>query len=544
MRKRSMRAVYFVLEHVHRAVAAVLRGLWWVGDGLQARVRVPLKVCLGMVVLFTVACAAALWGVQALVSWMTESAMLDGVPAHTLGRLAGSGLLHQWSVFGGIVAATCLLGVAVVLVRRQWAWWTAVSVAAVFTCWWLWTGLLTRMIPNLLHRADGELYDTTARMDHWLTLGCIWLAASIVPATVAIGLFCNATRKHYSGRAPSRPGWADRLVHTLRTGGKDPRYSSSVNYAFLLFVLVLLGPVLLRSCGMEDPYGLTKGKGEPVVAVQKVQKKKKVKRKEYVVNPWSPYVFKQPELDDIEIIDQLEEVTADTYAAQTGKSGLGTGGPGKGGWPHGMMDGKIRFIRLEYDGGDWDQDMGQDADYNLLVRFHQLTHFKIADNTESLTIDRLRRFPKDRAPPFVFLTGKGEMNLSSIEIKTLRWYCLEEGGCLFIDNGGGTFHNAVTKSLRQIFPGKSLRTIANDDLIFRAPFVFPNGAPPLWHHAGYRAMGVRHNDRWVVFYHPGDLNDAWKAGHSGSPEFAEPAFRLGINVMYYTFNQYHRIHFE
>ena len=51
------------------------------------------------------------------------------------------------------------------------------------------------------------------------------------------------------------------------------------------------------------------------------------------------------------------------------------------------------------------------------------------------------------------------------EIKTLRWYCLEEGGCLFVDNGGGTFHSAMTSLLRRVFPEKSLRDIANDDPI-------------------------------------------------------------------------------
>ena len=185
--------------------------------------------------------------------------------------------------------------------------------------------------------------------------------------------------------------------------------------------------------------------------------------------------------------------------------------------PGGMVDGKIRFIRLRYGGGDWDQDMGRGADYNLLLRFHEITRFKIADNTEFIDIHRLRRFPTDRAPPLVFMTGKGRISASSDEVKTLRWYCLEEGGCLFIDNGGGVFHSAVVGLLKRVFPGKSLSDVANDDPIFQQPFRFPNGAPPFWHHAGNRASGIRHNGRWVVFYHPGDVNDAWKTGHADAP---------------------------
>ena len=59
---------------------------------------------------------------------------------------------------------------------------------------------------------------------------------------------------------------------------------------------------------------------------------------------------------------------------------------------------------------------------------------------------------------------------------------------------------------------------ANDDIIYRQPFVFPNGAPRLWHHSGNRALGLKHNGRWVVFYHQGDIYDAWKTGHSGASE--------------------------
>jgi len=52
-------------------------------------------------------------------------------------------------------------------------------------------------------------------------------------------------------------------------------------------------------------------------------------------------------------------------------------------------------------------------------------------------------------------------------------------------------------------------------------------------------MGVRHNGRWVVFYHPGDVNDAWKTGHSGlSPDKAKAAYNLGVNVLYYSFTKY------
>jgi hypothetical protein len=57
-------------------------------------------------------------------------------------------------------------------------------------------------------------------------------------------------------------------------------------------------------------------------------------------------------------------------------------------------------------------------------------------------------------------------------------------------------------------------------------------------------MGIKHNSRWIVFYHQGDINDAWKAGGSGaSEEIREQAFKMGINVINYAFTQYLSQHF-
>ena len=49
----------------------------------------------------------------------------------------------------------------------------------------------------------------------------------------------------------------------------------------------------------------------------------------------------------------------------------------------------------------------------------------------------------------------------------------------------------------------------------------------------------------MVYYHPGDVKDAWKDGHSGASEqVADQAYKLGVNVIYYAFNQYYRRWYE
>jgi hypothetical protein len=93
--------------------------------------------------------------------------------------------------------------------------------------------------------------------------------------------------------------------------------------------------------------------------------------------------------------------------------------------------------------------------------------------------------------------------------------------------------------MKAVFPDRQLVTIADDDPIFQTPFVFANGAPPLWHHGGNKALGVKHQKRWAVFYHPGDVNDAWKTGYSGMGRaLAEQSYNLGVNVVYHAFTNY------
>jgi hypothetical protein len=115
---------------------------------------------------------------------------------------------------------------------------------------------------------------------------------------------------------------------------------------------------------------------------------------------------------------------------------------------------------------------------------------------------------------------------------------------IFADNGGGNFNAAFRSLMQQVLPEGQWIDIANDDILFQQPYSFPNGAPPLWHHSGRRALGMKRKGRWVVFYHQGDINDAWQTGGSGASESLQAqAFKLGINIVNYAFSQYMAIHF-
>ncbi len=396
-------------------------------------------------------------------------------------------------------------------------------------------------VPALLFAADRNAFDSVSRNDLWTFAILFSLPALAWIALLFLGLVQKSLRSRY-GLTPL--AWGDDLLQSIRTGGRDRRWRSSIYCAISIFLAVMFLPYLIGLWGWEAPYTLPKGGGEQVFEVVKVKKIKKKKPKKLTVNPWSPYIMERMDIDDVVTLKELEQETMDTYVAQQ-NAAKGGKGKGSGGWPKGMEDSAIRFIRLKYSGGDWDQDMGRGADYNLLLKFHEWTGMKIARETEFREISRLKFFPKKKAPPFVFMTGMRGISISDSEAKILREYCQREGGMIFIDNGGGSFDSAVKNMLRKVFPGLPLVDVPNDDPIYQRPYVFPDGAPGFWHHAGYRAKGIRDDGRWLVYYHPGDVNDAWKDGHSGaSPEVADQAYKLGVNVMFYAFNQYYRRHYE
>lgn len=246
--------------------------------------------------------------------------------------------------------------------------------------------------------------------------------------------------------------------------------------------------------------------------------------------------------DATEVDQPAEPETQATYQASNKTGKLGNTGPSKGGWPREMEAYKVRFIRLDHGGEGWDDGMGKSgADTNFLQGFAKATGFgKIAQKGESHSIGLLAKYPDDGFPPFVFLTGNGGMGrVSPKDAKILREYCLR-GGLLIADAGSARFHQSFGHFMRQVFPDKPLVDIANDDMIYQLPYSFPAGAPAFWHHGGRRALGIKHEGRWCVFYHPGDMNDAWKSETftQATPEMREAAMNLGINLVFYSFVQW------
>ena len=332
-------------------------------------------------------------------------------------------------------------------------------------------------------------------------------------------------------------------VATL-VAGRDEQYSRSLFtsvWGHLLVIVVI--PWLLVFLGCVEPYHVPQGSGNPVQKLVKMVQPKKKKQKKLVVNPKSAIVYHQPEMFE-EVLEEVKKQTEQVYKANPNRVAgrMGKGGGDEGGWPDGIGDEPVRFIRLEYGAPGWDfrmSDARGQAELEFLEYFKKKTSFKVSNHTESVSIYDLPRFPEGEAPPFLYVTGHGPFSIGNQETKILREYLLN-GGMLFADAGSSSWHRSFKSYVqRKLFPGTPMRIIAKDDPIFRQPFSLTDGVAPLWHHGGSDAMGVKKDGRWVIFYHPGDLKDAWVEGHSGiDPELAETAYKIGVNIIYYAFTNY------
>jgi Domain of unknown function (DUF4159) len=280
--------------------------------------------------------------------------------------------------------------------------------------------------------------------------------------------------------------------------------------------------------GCQRIYELPAGGGKQEAVMQRVRIEKVV-RKKYVVNPYSSIKFEVPPIDEVRL--QLEEVTAHQYTIGYGE---GTGA----GFAGGTSRGKVGLIRLEYDGGDWDLNFGVGGDANMLLEYRLLTQQKVADKSESLRVSQLDRFVKDKSPPLVFLTGQQNLSLSNAEVKSLREYLRDKHGMLFASSGSGHFHNQFMSLMNRVLPDVPPVAIPLDDVIHKVPYSVPS-LPYVVPHGGKEAIGWSADGRWLVYYHPGDISDAWSDGHAGvSREVYDSCFRLGVNVINYAHIEY------
>ena len=198
--------------------------------------------------------------------------------------------------------------------------------------------------------------------------------------------------------------------------------------------------------------------------------------------------------------------------------------------------GKVRFIRLRYTGGDWDQDLDLNSDLNMLLWYSSHTDQPTAKLPETRSIGQLKAFPATKSPPLVYITGQRGLSVSQSEVDTLREYLVDKRGMLFADNGGSAgWHAKFFELMRRVLPKVQPRALPIDHPVHSGLSAIPIVTP----HGGQTAYGWVIESRIVAYYHPGDIGDAWADGHAGVPRrIWEPSYRLGGNIIHYAHSEY------
>lgn len=307
--------------------------------------------------------------------------------------------------------------------------------------------------------------------------------------------------------------------------GKHGRLRRFLTYSFLGHALVISASVLVMfipSC--KKTYDLVKGSGKPQAMIKQMKVQvKKVQRKKILVNSNSAIIFEVPPLELTPL--NLKEVTANEYKIGQGE------GAGPAGYAAGRDGARFTFVRVRYDGGDWDYNLRNGADENMTKEFGKRAHMPVSTIPLDSTLMELGHYVKAKAPPVVFMCGSNNFRFEPRDVKAVRSYLLDNRGMIFADNGGNQFHVAFLRLMRTALPEIAYVEVPDDDPIYQAPYPL-NGCPPLWAHSGTRALGWKKDGRWIAFYHQGSISDAWKDTHGGtSAESAEQAYQLGVNIL-------------
>jgi Domain of unknown function (DUF4159) len=305
-------------------------------------------------------------------------------------------------------------------------------------------------------------------------------------------------------------------------------------YCVFFAVLYFLAHLNWGPSRENDGYDLPAGGGSDTIQASSVKVQKVIKKK-YVINPYSSIIFAAPPIDKIDV--KLMEETQNRYVVGQGDGSTGEGDGDGSGFGSGTGKGKAAFVRLKHADRGWDRNFGIGGDRNMLAEYHARTKQKVADETEYIDIDQLPRFPAQKAPPLLYICGNQSLPLDASAKKILRQYLTEQHGMILGDNHGGPgFHQSFIANMNEI-TGVTAVAIPRDDRIHQRPYSLPM-LPVVVAHGGTLPLGWKLDGRWVVYYHPGALSDAWRDDHAGiKKDVYESCYQLGVNVIFYSLSE-------
>ena len=328
------------------------------------------------------------------------------------------------------------------------------------------------------------------------------------------------------------------LPAAARRRTRDRRFYT-VSLAVHLTV-VLLSVLSVHGCRHKVPAGVPMSKGDKLTMgkVVVIQTPQKIRRKRRVrQSPVSVYeMMKEQE-------EHTDQRTAKQFSDNVGvPTGVGEGAAAAGA-PHGTaLGGKLYFFRIKFDGPDWNANRaGVRPLMNEVLKAGVVK--KVSGFNNIVSLKELPRHSGEYFPALLYMTGTGQIQATDEDVKNLRDYLLN-GGTLFADVSGGSFHEHFVQLMKRVFPAKPLQTIEYDHEIYRGgtmPYALVRGCPIYRKHGGAGpALGIWVGPRLSVFYSRGDLGSGWASAgiFQRRKRNVEQAFRMGVNITAYSLLYY------
>lgn len=189
----------------------------------------------------------------------------------------------------------------------------------------------------------------------------------------------------------------------------------------------------------------------------------------------------------------------------------------------------FQIARLKYNGGgDWYNDPS--AEVNLLNFVSEHTNIKTIPGYKFVELGSSEMF----SYPFLFLTGHGNIVISSDEAEKLRTY-LNNGGFLYVDDDYG-LDNAFRREIRKVFPDKDLVELPFDYGLYHCLFKFNYGPPKTHEHDNKppQGFGIFIDGRLAVYYtYESNPSDGWTDArvHNTPQDKREEALKFGANLV-------------
>ena len=195
-----------------------------------------------------------------------------------------------------------------------------------------------------------------------------------------------------------------------------------------------------------------------------------------------------------------------------------------------LDDIRVAIGRIKYGGGgDWYSDPSSLT--NLLKEFQKRTDIPTRENEKIVKLTD----PDLHCYPFLYMTGHGNISLTTEELRMLRAHLLA-GGFLYADDNYGmdlSFREMVSR----LFPERELVEISFDHPIYNCVYDL-KGTPKIHKHNGKRpqGLGIFDGNRLMIFYtYESDIGDGLEDAdvHNDPAPKREMAVRMAVNILYY-----------